>query len=363
MSFNTQLDNAKFSLIVDYKSVFISTILFNLHILEDSTISTACTNGKYIKINPTFFGSLSLKERVFLLAHEAWHVCFNHMSRLEDRCPDKWNQAADHVINLMLIDAGYTFIKCGLADSQYAGMSTEEVYDLLPKNDGKPNPMGNDIEPATGDAAEELTQEITDLVIQATTQADMQNQGGTVPSSISRMVQDILYPELPYGVLLDKYFNDRAQEDYSWSKRNRRYADVYLPSLYSERMGTIAIYVDASCSVSEEQFSEYIALLIATKEHYNPKKMIIADFDTEIKEVRELTDCESARDIEFTGGGGTRIRPTMDHIHTNDADVNIIITDGYFRASIPDGFNKEVIWLIDNNKNFASSTGTIININ
>jgi len=363
MSFDAQMENAKFSLIVDYESVFISTILFNLTILKDDSVPKACTNGKYIKFNPEYFGSLPLKERVFLLAHEAWHVCFNHMSRMDDRDHEKWNKAADHVINLMLIDAGYTFIECGLADPQYRGMSAEEVYDLLPDDPDEPNPMGNDIEPATGDAAEELTQEITDLVVQATTQAEMQDQAGTVPNSIKRMVQEILYPELPYGVLLDKYFNDRAHEDYSWSKRNRRYADVYLPTLYSERMGTIAIYIDASCSVTDAQFDEYIALMIATKERYNPKKMIIADFDTEIKEVRELHDHDSARDIEFIGGGGTRIRPTMDHVHGNDAEVNIIITDGYFREDIPPNFDKEVIWLIDNNKDFTSSVGTIININ
>ncbi len=361
--FEEQMEAAKFSLILDYESVFICTVLFNLTIEENSDIPTARTNGKCIQFNPVYFNSLTLAKRIFLIAHEVWHVCFNHMGRLEDRDPEKFNDACDYVINLMLVNSNYQMPTGGLLDPSFVDMSAEEVYDLLPDNPSNPNAMGNDITYTPDNAKDELTEQLIDIICRATTQAQLQNEAGSIPDSITRMVKEILYPELPYGVLLDKYFNDRAHEDYSWSKRNRRFPDVYLPSLYSERMGTLAVYIDASCSVSNDQFTEYISLLIATKEKYNPRKMIIVDFDTEIKEVRELHDSDSARDLVFVGGGGTQIRPTMEHIQANDAEVNIIITDGYFHSAIPDNFNKEVIWLIDNNKNFSSDIGHIIHIN
>ena len=358
MNFDTALTNAKFSLLTDYESVFIATILLNLNIIEDSSIETACTNGKYIKLNPDFFNDLPLKVRVFVLAHETWHIAFQHGGRNETRNHEKFNRACDYVINLMLKEAGYTLWEHCLCDDKYKDMSAEEVYDLLPNKEE--NKMGNDIE----EMSEDTKQEVTDIIIQAANQAEMQHQVGSVPKSISRMVQEILYPKLPYGDQLDQYFSERDNEDYSWSKRNRRYADVYKPSLYSERMGPIAIYIDTSCSVSDKQFSEYIALMVATKERYKPSKMTIVDFDTELKEIRELTDMDSARDITFTGGGGTAITPVMDHIKGNDALVSIIITDGFVRMpSMENVKNKDIIWLIDNNKDFTSDVGTVIHIN
>ena len=39
---------------------------------------------------------------------------------------------------------------------------------------------------------------------------------------------------------------ERAKDDYSWSRPNRRYASmgIFMPSLYSERMGTIVVVTD-----------------------------------------------------------------------------------------------------------------------
>lgn len=39
-----------------------------------------------------------------MVAHELWHIAYEHVlsNRIGDRDPEKWNIAADHVINLML---------------------------------------------------------------------------------------------------------------------------------------------------------------------------------------------------------------------------------------------------------------------
>lgn len=59
-------------------------------------------------------------------------MAFLHMDRLQSRNHRKWNVAADHVINLLLLERGFKMPKDGLADQQYKGLSTEEVYKLLP---------------------------------------------------------------------------------------------------------------------------------------------------------------------------------------------------------------------------------------
>jgi len=57
-------------------SVFITTVLFSLKQTWSTDVPTAGTNGISLVINPDWFKSMTPEQRIGLLAHEAWHVCF-----------------------------------------------------------------------------------------------------------------------------------------------------------------------------------------------------------------------------------------------------------------------------------------------
>ena len=98
----TYLRHAKIDLMT--KSVFLSTICLSLkHELTDK-LPTAGTNGISILYNPEFLEKLTAQERTGLLAHEVWHVAFNHLSRINDRDRVTWNKAGDYVINFISMD-------------------------------------------------------------------------------------------------------------------------------------------------------------------------------------------------------------------------------------------------------------------
>jgi predicted metal-dependent peptidase len=83
--FSDALDKAKIALIMHKNSVFLSTIIFSLKHIEDYAIHTACTNGIELRVNPTWFLGLTPKQQLGLLAHEAWHIAFDHITRAGDR--------------------------------------------------------------------------------------------------------------------------------------------------------------------------------------------------------------------------------------------------------------------------------------
>ena len=95
-----QLRHAKIDLMT--KSVFLSTICLSLKHRFTEEIPTAATNGLSIIYNPDFLNGLTAQERTGLLAHEVWHVAFNHLTRIGERDRMIWNKAGDYVINLML---------------------------------------------------------------------------------------------------------------------------------------------------------------------------------------------------------------------------------------------------------------------
>lgn len=103
-------------------------------------IPTAATDGRHIIYNPDFIRTLRDGEVTFLIAHEAYHVLFDHVgssSRRLTREPQLWNIASDAFINLDLktINVGefITSIKI-VYDPKYEKMSSEEIYNILEKD-------------------------------------------------------------------------------------------------------------------------------------------------------------------------------------------------------------------------------------
>lgn len=372
MSDLTRIFNrAKVGVMAKPDSTFFSTILFSLKHSWDETIPTACTNGINLRINPTWFTNMSDGARIGLLVHEVCHVAYQHMLRVGDRDFKLWNIATDYVINNLLVSRGFELPEDGLIDSKYNDMSSEQVYELLKQDpDQVPQnfqvdmevPSGADGEPLSQDEQEAIEQEIQDIIIKAATQSKMQNdKPGTIPGDIEVMLQKLLNPKLPWYTILHKYMDSMAPEDYTFKRCNRRFLQygIYLPTLYSESIGSIAVAVDTSGSVTDEQFTAFLTEINAIHERLKPKKLTVIDFDTRIHEEHVLTQGDNPARIKFHGRGGTCIEPVIDWAAEHKPNVLVIFTDGYFYQYDLDP-KVPVIWVINNNGNFKYPYGKVI---
>jgi len=353
------LNKAKIQLMSKADSAFFTTICFSLKHVWDDTIRTACTNGTEIRFSPAFFLSLKPDERVFLLLHEAMHVAYLHMDRLHTREPSKWNVAADHVINLMLIDRGFTMPSVGLADPQYKEMSTEEVYSRIPDSQSKDVDM--DLMEPDG-PSEALQQQVQDILVRAAIQSKMQNDAaGSIPGDIQIFLNKLLDPKLPWNRILQKYLQSMAKNDYTFRKPNRRFFPKHhLPSLYSENLMSIAVAVDTSGSVNEKDFTQFISEVHCILRMMKPEKLTLIQFDTEIIMTNSISSIQELSKVKFTGGGGTDINPVLEWTQQNRPQLLLVFTDGDFEFSDINP-KSEVIWVIHNNKKFTSKFGKIIN--
>ena len=95
-----QLDRAKLELMTNKDMAFITTVCFSMKHEWDDSISTACTNGVFIKYNTAYWLDKDADQQLFMVLHETWHVAFAHMGRLQGRNMRAWNVAADYVITL-----------------------------------------------------------------------------------------------------------------------------------------------------------------------------------------------------------------------------------------------------------------------
>ena len=358
------MDKLKAKLIFADNTAFFTSMLYGLEFEEDYSADAAYTTGHMIGFNPDFMSVLSDDSQQFVLVHEICHVAFNHIPRAKGKDADKWNRACDYWINHYLVSVGFRMPPApytGLYDERFThDMSVNEIYNLLPDEPEKENPMAGDIKPDPNDDPKELEDKTMEAVLRATLQAEKSKQAGTLPGGLQRMLHDYLNPQIPWSVVLANFLYEKSTDDYSWSRPNRRYEDIYIPSIISEGMGRIAIYIDCSCSVSQEEFAAQMTEAQALKDMFNPFTMDIIFFNQGIVSVTSFARDEQL-DIELPVSGGTRIGPVMNHLDKHPADVAVIMTDGYF-SHVPLEPSTPIFWVIVDNTDFEYPFGTVLNI-
>lgn len=356
-------DKAKMKLLSRDNAIFITSILFSLKHSWDESTKTACTDGLKLDVNPNFFMSLSEEERITLLVHEAWHPALMHMCRKGDRNHEKYNRAGDYVINDMLVLDGYTPIKGWLHDTQFRGMDTNTVYDLLPDKP-EDNSLGNDIvAPETPDKQMEVEAELTDVLIRAVTQSRMGgDKPGTIPGDIEIALEELLRPALPWNKIYRRYMRQFAKDDYSYRKPNRRFfPDYHLPGQHSESVGHLAFACDSSCSVTDKEFLRMASEMDSVRKMLKPREMTVLNFDTSVRTIHKMKPSDKVKDIKFTGRGGTNIFPVFEYFDENKPLVLTVFSDLECRPLDYDpGY--PVIWVCINNPSATVNYGQLIHL-
>lgn len=361
---------------------FFATLAMNMEYLIDYTTKTACTNGTYIKFNPLFLAMSSFAENKGLVAHELLHVAFLHHLRRQGRNPDKWKEAADYAINLMLVDFGFKLPKYGLLDRKYEGMSAEQIYRLLPDKptEGESGDTGEcedtedtgDIKPGQWGEVEDAKEKMTeDEINEAESRAkqllaeacQVARQAGKLPGSVSRAVKELLEPRLPWQQILNRFASELARNDYSWEMPSQRYAHtgLYLPSLRNKEVGRVAFIIDTSGSVDDNVLQEFVSEMQgAMLELHFPVTML--DVDTKV--VGEPQELMVGDVVTAQGGGGTDFRPGFEWINKNLFDVKAVfyLTDG-FCNSFPDEPDYPTLWVVYDNEDFKPPFGEVIYLN
>lgn len=367
------LEKIKLQLMMKPDTVFFTSILFSLVYNWDDSIATAAVDGKNLFMNPKFFDSLTANERMGVLVHEVLHVALNHITRGLQHDRTIGNYAADYVVNLIVIKAGFILPKDCLLDYKYANMSYEQVYKILLK-ESKKNPnkfngntpgTGQDILPPADKAeADSIEADVADIVFKATVATQKAGQAGSIPGTVLIELDKTYNPRLPWEVLFQNYMSTFAKEDYSYKKPNRRYLpELIVPTQYSEAVSNIVFAVDSSGSVSNAEFGFFIQEIETVHTQLHPEKITLINFDTKIKNIHEIDqDFADFNSIEFTGRGGTNVRDLFDWANKNDPEVLVIFTDGYFRQPNSSDYpNCPVLWVIHNNLNFSTKDGEVIN--
>ena len=134
---------------------------------------------------------------------------------------------------------------------------------------------------------------------------------GKVPGRVQETVKAAHASRLDWRTLLRRYMTDAAKSDYSWSLPNRRFIDsgLYLPSIRSEGMETIAVIIDTSGSLPAATLAEFWAELREVAVEIRPESVVVLQVDAVLQDAAEYAPDDLPDEIALKGRGGTDFRP------------------------------------------------------
>ncbi|MCY4439920.1 MAG: VWA-like domain-containing protein, partial [Deltaproteobacteria bacterium] len=134
---------------------------------------------------------------------------------------------------------------------------------------------------------------------------------GKAPGGVEEPGRSAHASALDWRTLLRRYMTDAARRDYSWSVPNRRFIDsgLYLPSIRSEGIDTIAVIIDTSGSLPAQTLAGFWAELREIAAEIRPERVVVLQVDAALQDAAEYTADELPEEITLKGRGGTDFRP------------------------------------------------------
>ena len=334
-------------------------------------VATAATDGKVLWFNPAFVEQQDPSSLCGLVAHELLHAALQHGLRRREREPERWNIAADIVVNGMVRqDTTYKLPQGGVEDAKLAHLSVEEIYeqlitgktplpkitllDLLPMAggvDGDGDGPGSDPDSDTGGSlraaqAEALQRHWRAALQQAGAVARRMNKGfGRGGVDGLREFDSALQPSLSWREILWQFMVS-TPFDFGGFDRRFIHRKLYLEDVVGESV-QVAICIDTSGSIGNNELGAFMGEIQGILDAYPQIQGTLFYADADLYGPHDFS--ADAPMPPPRGGGGTSFIPFFDWVHQQELDgkypLCLYFTDGYgsFPGRPPES---PVLWVV-----------------
>lgn len=355
---------------------YLSTVIFSLKLIPTSDLPTlAVDNGWRMYYNPRFVLQQSAEVLATMVLHEALHCINQHGRRFESlnqasSTHNAWNMSGDANINQTLDEANFpwgdfspvrfeTLKTYGVEN----GMTTETAFFTILKhfeeNPEEPkslsdcgsvsggNSRGYEIPKSdTSNPAIKSDQQdvIRDRVAQEILKNYREKGAGSVPGNLLRWAQELLQPQVKWqkvlsGAVRASLANSTGRRDYVYTRPSRRQGintgsklEILLPAMRKPTPPSIAIIVDTSGSVTDEEISTFLTEVESVaRSNGVANGLTVIPCDTAVGEIVRVKSMANVRSIQLKGGGGTDLREGFKAALKLKPVPKIILvfTDGY----------------------------------
>lgn len=363
---------------------------------DDESCPTLGTDGENLYYNQEYLDTLTEPEACGVVLHEILHCAFRHQWRRDDRDQWAWNIATDYAINTVVTESFPLPAGC-LLDMKYYGMSAEEIYDSLPKENkskgkkgknqsgsgtgqqqgwcdksswpdnkkqkGKGNGSGQSKDDDMGDVMDIFRKMFGPAkTSQKKNQADIESEWedlfnetflehyGKLPGSLQRIIAKSYYvPVVDWSALVQNLLSE-DDTDYTFSQPDRRFLgdDFMLPAMQSwDKLKDVVFAYDTSGSISQDDLNAYYMETLNLFSNFSSLQGWIAVCDAYLHHFGEANPQMGFDDFNFYGGGGTAFEPVFEKIKEKNMKPKALFYFTDLEGSFPyEEPEYPVFWLV-----------------
>ncbi|MGO0985716.1 vWA domain-containing protein [Clostridioides difficile] len=330
--------------------------------------------AKYvISFNPIIFLTLSIEQMESTIKHEIYHVVSMHLVRAKE-LKGKYstlaiNMAMDIVVNKYLsnlppyattlewVNLKYSLKLEPYEPFEYYVEKIQTELDLLEEDedgeeddsdkygdieiDYKPEKT-HDIWEESDDIDERTLREFTEKFIDS-------SKKGKIPAHLENIIAALKNSkgELPWNLYLSRLMGTvESNKKKTITRRSRRQPNrLDLRGELRSHKAEIAVAIDISGSISNEEFKQAIKEVLNIVKNYNHEITII-ECDSEIRHVYKAKTVKDIKD-RIKIGGGTKFTPVFEYANNKKINLLVYFTDGKGENKlqvIPRGY--KVLWVI-----------------
>ena len=368
------IDKVNLSL-MEEKDNFYGYFLFQMgrEIRFDISSPTAVNfkGAKYvIYFNPIIFLQLNIKQMESTIKHEIHHILSLHLIRAKE-LKGKFstlaiNLAMDIVVNQYLnnlppyaitlkgINLKYELNLEPYNTFEYYAENIQNMLNVLEESDeGELDDSWEDNSGYNPEKTHDIWDEYEELdekMLKEFTEKFVSNaEKGKLPIYLEGMISALKNSkgELPWNLYLKKLMGTvESNKKKTITRRNRRQPNrLDLRGELRNHKAEIAVAIDISGSISDEEFKQAVKEVLAIIKNYNHEITII-ECDNEVKRAYKV---KSIRDIKerCSAGGGTKFTPAIEYANNKNINLLIYFTDGKGEEKlgvIPRGYR--TLWVI-----------------
>ena len=345
---------------------FFGSIALKMPVVENSRVQSIAGNGSYFEYNPQWVKDKKSDDIKAALLRIVVACSLKHHTRRGDRHFECWQEASYYACSPFIKDCGFEVD----VDEDYKNETVESIYRVLysryqqkddqgsgnmPGGQGCNSPGGNDPNsggqnPGSGsgndgdDGDSPLPPGLADKgVVSDSANQDLKDEerkwdenvafgdftersSGEV-GNVSGKLKEVLYgtdSSMDWRELLVRFMREQREQDYTWSRPNRRYIDsgIYMPSLerQHEGAGKVVFAIDTSGSMSSPMLRQVWGEIREAVKQVKPENVIVIQCDSMIKSVKEYDVWEMPEELHALGRGGTEFNPVFRYVEEEMAE-------------------------------------------
>jgi predicted metal-dependent peptidase len=309
---------------------FFGALALFVELRVTTELPTAGTDGRRVYFNPEFAGTLTGRQLDSVLLHELLHAALLHPQRVRGRDAQRWNVAADVVVNGIVASQPWAELPAdAIRAPEWEALAVEEIYELLAghplledwSGELEPDLLAPDAEDT--EAASYWRLAMTQARLVAGASADRLH--GSLPAGLLREMGIVERPSIGWRQLLWQHLV-RTPNDFGAFDRRFVHLGLYLDDLEGESV-QLWVAVDTSGSIDARLLGYFLAEVRSILGAYPHIHGSLFYADADLYGPYSIDDPPPP-----VGGGGTSFVPLFDRLSTDPPFGQVVVvyfTDGH----------------------------------